>query len=137
MAKNWSKTPKNPKLWISQKSPNLDYFTVIFGVFEQFLAKPHLVARQNVTFWRFGKNMSVMYPCEYYNRAWSSVDGTMIRAKSKLTQLSFFLIELSSCCHHNNQMYDIHLLLVRTQQSYLHLMKYKFNILYFQYILRP
>ena len=27
----------------SQKSPNLDHLTVIFGVFEQFLAKPHLV----------------------------------------------------------------------------------------------
>ena len=29
-----------------------------FGGFEQFLAKPHLVALQNVTFWTFGKNMS-------------------------------------------------------------------------------
>ena len=27
----------------SQKSPNLHYLTIIFGVFEQFLAKPHLV----------------------------------------------------------------------------------------------
>ena len=41
----------------SQKSPNLDYLTVTFAVFEQFLAKPHLVARQIVTFWPFGKNM--------------------------------------------------------------------------------
>ena len=47
-------------MWISQKWPNLDYFAVDFGIFEQFLAKPHLVARQNVTFWRFGKNMSVL-----------------------------------------------------------------------------
>ena len=46
------------QMWISQKWPNLDYFTGDFGVFEQFLAKPHLVARQNMTFWRFGKNMS-------------------------------------------------------------------------------
>ena len=44
--------------WISQKSPNLDYFTVIFGVFEQFLAKPHLVARQNRTISTFGWCMS-------------------------------------------------------------------------------
>ena len=29
----------------SQKSPNLDFFSVIFGVFEQFLAKPHLTAK--------------------------------------------------------------------------------------------
>ena len=42
----------------AQKWPNLDYFTGEFGVFEQFLAKSHLVARQNRTFWRFGKNMS-------------------------------------------------------------------------------
>ena len=46
------------QMWISQKLPNLYYFTGDFGVLEQFLAKPHLLARQNVTFWRFGKNMS-------------------------------------------------------------------------------
>ena len=34
----------------------------IFGVFEQFFAKPHLVARQNRTIWRFGKNMSIKNP---------------------------------------------------------------------------
>ena len=46
------------QMWISQKSPKLHYFTVIFHVFEQFLAKPHLVARQNRTIWTFSKNMS-------------------------------------------------------------------------------
>ena len=40
------------QMWISLKSPKLDHLT---SVFEQFLAKPHLVARQNVTFWTFGK----------------------------------------------------------------------------------
>ena len=47
------------QMWISQKSPNLDNLTSVFGVFKQFLAKLHLVARQNVTFGRFDKNMSV------------------------------------------------------------------------------
>ena len=61
----WPKTAQKRKLrivvlpdvdfMISQKSPNLDHLT---SVFEQFLAKPHLVARQNVTFWTFGKSMS-------------------------------------------------------------------------------
>ena len=43
----------------SQKWPNLDYFTMVFGIFEQLLAKPHLVARQNMTFSTFGQCMSV------------------------------------------------------------------------------
>ena len=48
------KLPQKPEcgfrryqMWISQKLPNLDYLT---GVFKQFLAKPHQVERQNVTF---------------------------------------------------------------------------------------
>ena len=46
-------------MWNSQKSPNFHYFTVIvLGIFEQFLAKPHLVARLNVTFSTFGRCMS-------------------------------------------------------------------------------
>ena len=39
---------------VLQKWPNLDYLSVIFGFFETFLAKPHLVARQKVTFSTFG-----------------------------------------------------------------------------------
>ena len=51
---------KNRKLQTSvlPESPKLHYLTVIFGNFEQFLAKPHLVACQNRTIWTFGKNMS-------------------------------------------------------------------------------
>ena len=46
------------QMWHLQKWPNLDYFTMVFGIFEQFLAKPHLVARQNRTFSTFGWCMS-------------------------------------------------------------------------------
>ena len=42
------KTQKTQKLWIlvlpEVDFTKIDYFTVIFGIFEQFLAKPHLVA---------------------------------------------------------------------------------------------
>ena len=52
-----------PDVDFYKKLPTLHYLTVIFGVFEQFLAKPHLVGRQNRTFWTFGKNMSATaYP---------------------------------------------------------------------------
>ena len=61
--KNCSKCQKKRKLRISVLPDvdftNLDYLTRFFGIFEQFLAKPHFVARQSVTFWTFGKNMSV------------------------------------------------------------------------------
>ena len=67
LAKNCSKTPKNGscrfrhyQMQISQKSPNLDHLTSVFGVFEQFLAKPHLEARQNVTFLTLGWCMSAL-----------------------------------------------------------------------------
>ena len=43
---------------VSQKSPNLHYLAVNFGIFLAIFGKPHLVARQNVTFWKVGKNMS-------------------------------------------------------------------------------
>ena len=77
LAKNCSKTQKiTVKYWSfgdfwpknAQKrqktevadfgATKLHYFTVIFCLFEQFSAKPHLVARQNRTIWTFGKNMS-------------------------------------------------------------------------------
>ena len=41
--KNGSYGFRRYQMLIPQKSPNLHYFTVIFGVFEQFLVKPHLV----------------------------------------------------------------------------------------------
>ena len=62
----------NTRCGFSQKSPNLDYFGVIFGVFEQFLAKPHLVARQNKTIWTFGKNMSGGFPKSHFFADFSS-----------------------------------------------------------------
>ena len=47
LAKNCSKPASSGfwcyQMWISQKKPNLHYFTVGFGIFEQFLVKPHLV----------------------------------------------------------------------------------------------
>ena len=83
----------------SQKSPNLDYFSVIFCVFEQFLEKPHLVARQNVTFWRFGKNMSGSdYKClELFSDAFrvlhfeksSNMSKIWQKMKKRLVQLAF------------------------------------------------
>ena len=42
---------------------NSQIFTIVgFGVFEQFLAKLHLVARQNRTIWTFGWCMSALNP---------------------------------------------------------------------------
>ena len=46
---------------MSQKKPNLHYFTVGFGAFEHFLAKSHLVTCQNRIIWRFGKKMLGLY----------------------------------------------------------------------------
>ena len=46
-------------------SPNLQFLPVNFGIFEKFwviFGKPHLVARQIVTFWRVGKIMSAWWP---------------------------------------------------------------------------
>ena len=49
-------------MWIFTKITKSSLFGLFFGVFEQFLAKPHMVARQNRTIWTFGKNMSDWAP---------------------------------------------------------------------------
>ena len=53
IVKKCQKKRKWPILGVTRldftKQTNLHYFSVSFGFFEQFLAKPHLVARQNWT----------------------------------------------------------------------------------------
>ena len=55
--------PPCPEIWFQPELPGLYILhqEMVFLAFSQFfknIHQPHLVARQNVTFWRVGKNMS-------------------------------------------------------------------------------
>ena len=67
--KNGSSGFRHYQMWISQKLPKLDYFTVIFGVFEQFLVKPHLPGsspkQDNLDLWQ--KHACLQFTCTWYS----------------------------------------------------------------------
>ena len=42
------------------KKPKVHFFTINFGIFEQFVTNPHLGTLQLVTIWRITQSMSVL-----------------------------------------------------------------------------
>ena len=121
------------KCGFSQKWPNLDYFTGDFGVLEQFLAKPHLVARQNRTIWRFGKNMSdlayywpILHLIHYlptgnptYHTGTSSSTLCISLSRLKLTEFFFlnFFLNVKIKIVLDSKFYTSTIYLIKSMQS--------------------